>query len=635
MKRMCAIAGLLMSAGLALAVPPAGIVTYQGRLTDGGGNATGNYNLVFRIFTTPFAGTEICNISRPATPVSGGVFTVDLGAAVNDGPSAGTYTDLADVLKNFSTLYLQTEVNGSAVSPRTRLTTAPSAINADRAHSLGDTSVLTGSLWLVEGAATSLTIGGDSLDLQLGDSNLDITKLQSTLQMTPDSFSELDQRIYFHNGGSATGEAITWDDSDDRFEFSDSVAISGPLMVGTVSTATEVFSRFGTQTPTSGAMNNIADVFIGGDVEVASNLISQGDIRLRSGLAEGDGVIYFREDANDVGESFRWDDSVDRFVVTDGFHIQGNLTIEDPDGFSDIQSSGGITIRIDTDNNESGGNDGVFSINANAAEIFGVPLLRLQSTDEANLELDNGVVTDAFDFAEAFRPVADQMEMEAGDVVALAVGGDNKEHVQLTTQPGQSMLLGVVSTKPAFTCGMGISSVQESDPELASLQQLMFNDGDQWSVETIGNMLSERVKQEWRPIAMLGRVPCKVDTKYGTIRAGDRLTSSPTRGHAMKQIGPGMSLGIAMEDASQPGKILILVRPMWYGGSAGEFGDVLGNAAPRANVINASHTVAPAAADSSRVAELEAETRDLKARLADLERLVTSQMQGNKVLTAR
>jgi hypothetical protein len=150
------------------------------------------------------------------------------------------------------------------------------------------------------------------------------------------------------------------------------------------------------------------------------------------------------------------------------------------------------------------------------------------------------------------------------------------------------------------------------------------------------DQLEVAAKLKWRPIAMLGRVPCKVDTKYGTIRAGDRLTSSPTPGHAMKQIGPGMSLGIAMEDAARPGKILVLVRPMWYGGSAGETGEVLlGNAASHANVINASHAPATAAAEPTRIAELEAETRDLKARLADLERLVTSQMQGNRSLTAR
>ncbi|HEX8875748.1 MAG TPA: hypothetical protein VF777_03305 [Phycisphaerales bacterium] len=623
-------------AGLATAVPPSGEITYQGRLTDNGGNANGSYNLVFRFFSVPFGGTEICNTSKPGTTVTGGVFTTSLGAAVTDGPSGGVYTDLADVFKTFSTLYVQVEVNGTPVSPRTRLLAAPAAVNADRAHSLADTTIVSGSVLAVDGVSSSVTIAGDSLDLFLGDSNADRTILQGTLVMTPTGFGEIDQNIYFSNGGDPIAEWLVWDDSDDRFEFSDSLAASGPLTVGSTSITGELFNRFGTQASTSGAMNNIADVFVGGDIEVASNLISQGDIRLRSGLAEGDGVIYFREDASDTGENIRWDDSVDKFVMSDALLVQGNLTVEDPDGVADIQSTGSITIRIDSDNNEGGGNAGVLSVNANAADIFGTPLLRLQSTDEANLELDAGVTTNAFDFAEAFRPVAHEMDMEPGDVVALAVGGANKEHVELTTQAGQSMLLGVVSTKPAFTCGMGVSAVQEADADLAAVQEQLFYAGDHKGVAMVGEMLTTRMKQEWRPIAMLGRVPCKVDTQYGVIKAGDRVTSSPTKGHAMKQTGPGMSLGIAMEDASQPGKIMILVRPMWYGGSAEDFGNVA-DRMQNAAVVNASHTAkaAETAPDAGRIAELEAETKDLKARLADLERFVTSQMQGNKVVSQR
>lgn len=623
-------------AGLAMAAPPSGEITYQGRLSDNGGNANGSYDLVFRFFSVPFGGTEICNTSKPATTVTGGVFTTSLGAAVNDGPSGGVYTDLADVFKNFSTLYVQVEVNGTPVSPRTKLTAAPAAVNADRAHSLADVAVVNNSTWTVDGGASELTIAGNNLRLQLGDTTGDTTLLTGSLRLRNSSLGDNTQSIYFLDGGSETAESFSWDDSQGRFELTDQLAIAGPLSVGSLIGALDVYNRFGSQASTSGAMNNIADVFVGGDIEVASNLISQGDIRLRSGLAEGDGVIYFREDASDTGEWFRWDDSQDKFAMSDALRIDGNLTIEDPDGVADIQSSGGITIRIDTDNNESGGNAGVLSVNANAADVFGTPLLRLQSTDEANLELDNGVTTDAFDFAEAFRPVPHQMDMEPGDVVALATGGANKEHVELTTQAGQSMLLGVVSTKPAFTCGMGVSAVQEADADLAAVQEQLFYAGDHKGVAMVGELLDVRMRQEWKPIAMLGRVPCKVDTQYGVIKAGDRVTSSPTKGHAMKQTGPGMSLGIAMEDANQPGKIMILVRPMWYGGSAEDFGNVA-DRVQNAAVINASHTgkAAETTQDAGRIAELEAETKDLKARLADLERFVTAQMQGNKVVSQR
>lgn len=36
------------------------------------------------------------------------------------------------------------------------------------------------------------------------------------------------------------------------------------------------------------------------------------------------------------------------------------------------------------------------------------------------------------------------------------------------------------------------------------------------------------------PLAVAGRVPCRVDAGYGVIRPGDILTTSPTPGHAMK-----------------------------------------------------------------------------------------------------
>ncbi|MBY0113087.1 MAG: hypothetical protein K2Y21_09710 [Phycisphaerales bacterium] len=636
--RMGAAALCAAVAGLAMAAPPSGEITYQGRLSDNGGNANGSYNLVFRFFSVPFGGTEICNTSKPGTTVTGGVFTTSLGPTVTDGPSGGVYTDLADVFKTFSTLYVQVEVNGTPVTPRTRLLAAPAAVNADRAHSLADVAVVSGSTWTVDGVAGALTIAGTNLRLQLGDTTL----LTGSLRMRAPSLGDGTQSIFFLDGGSETAESFSWDDGQGRFELTDQFAITGPLSVGSLTGALDAYNRFGTQTSTSGAMNNIADVFVGGDVEVASNLISQGDIRLRSGLAEGDGVIYFREDASDTGENFRWDDSADGFAMTDDLFVDGNITFNGSGtGVANLQSAGGVTIRFDTDNNESGPNAGVFSLNIHAPNVLGTPLLRMQSSDEANLELDAGVTTNAFDFAEAFRPVAHEMDMEPGDVVALAVGGANKEHVELTTQAGQAMLLGVVSTKPAFTCGMGISAVQEADADLAALQQHLFESGDLKGVAAVGELLDVRMRQEWKPIAMLGRVPCKVDTQFGVIKAGDRVTSSPTKGHAMKQTGPGMSLGIAMEDANQPGKIMVLVRPMWYGGSAQDFGNIadrVGDHANSAAVINASHTTKASeqpAQDSARIAELEAETKDLKARLADLERFVTAQMQGNKVVSQR
>lgn len=45
------------------------------------------------------------------------------------------------------------------------------------------------------------------------------------------------------------------------------------------------------------------------------------------------------------------------------------------------------------------------------------------------------------------------------------------------------------------------------------------------------------------PVALSGKVMCKVDTKFGPIEVGDLLTSSSTKGHAMKATEPTKSFG--------------------------------------------------------------------------------------------
>jgi hypothetical protein len=51
------------------------------------------------------------------------------------------------------------------------------------------------------------------------------------------------------------------------------------------------------------------------------------------------------------------------------------------------------------------------------------------------------------------------------------------------------------------------------------------------------------------PIALLGKVFCKVDAAYGAIAAGDLLTTSPTPGHAMKASDPARAFGAVLGKA--------------------------------------------------------------------------------------
>jgi hypothetical protein len=75
-------------------------------------------------------------------------------------------------------------------------------------------------------------------------------------------------------------------------------------------------------------------------------------------------------------------------------------------------------------------------------------------------------------------------------------------------------------------------------------------------------------KQESRmnrmPVALLGKVYCKVDAQYAPIEVGDLLTSSPTLGHAMRAEDPlkafGSVIGKALRSmTSGQGLIPVLV----------------------------------------------------------------------------
>lgn len=54
------------------------------------------------------------------------------------------------------------------------------------------------------------------------------------------------------------------------------------------------------------------------------------------------------------------------------------------------------------------------------------------------------------------------------------------------------------------------------------------------------------------PLALVGRVYCKVDAQFGAIEIGDLLTTSPTKGHAMKAADPLKAFGAVVGKALRP-----------------------------------------------------------------------------------
>jgi hypothetical protein len=142
----------------------------------------------------------------------------------------------------------------------------------------------------------------------------------------------------------------------------------------------------------------------------------------------------------------------------------------------------------------------------------------------------------SYDYAERYVSTE---ELEPGDLVVADKNGINK--VKRSTS-SQDIVLGIVSTKPGFMTG---------GPAPDSY-----------------------------PIALAGRVPTKVSSLNGKIEVGDFLAPSDIPGVAVKAVGKGSVIGIALESYDKPGEgyVSVFVN-ISYMGDKFSSGEVIDGAA--------------------------------------------------------
>jgi hypothetical protein len=135
---------------------------------------------------------------------------------------------------------------------------------------------------------------------------------------------------------------------------------------------------------------------------------------------------------------------------------------------------------------------------------------------------DGWMSMDTYDFAERYYSPD---ELNPGDVVIVSDTG--RTHVQRSMNEDQ-MLLGIVSTRPAFIAGRPATSTY--------------------------------------PIALSGRVPTNVSNVNGAIKAGDPLAPTTIPGVVAKAIHTGPIVGLALEDfdSANVGKIEVFVNPTYW-----------------------------------------------------------------------
>lgn len=161
-----------------------------------------------------------------------------------------------------------------------------------------------------------------------------------------------------------------------------------------------------------------------------------------------------------------------------------------------------------------GNGNGVVGVSKDGIGIFGKGK-RLAGFFEGDVEVTGDIRLTNADAAEDFD-VAEDESVEPGTIMVLGEEGALRQ----SYQPYDKRVAGVVSGAGDYKPGI-----------------------------VLDNRESKKNRQ---PIALMGKVFCKVDANYGPIEVGDLLTTSPTPGHAMKADDPLKAFGAVIGKALRP-----------------------------------------------------------------------------------
>jgi hypothetical protein len=208
-----------------------------------------------------------------------------------------------------------------------------------------------------------------------------------------------------------------------------------------------------------------------------------------------------------------------------------NILLRTPDGKDTVIINGDGNLRL----NDSTGRNKII-INGDGANITvggngsDGDVVMKNGDGKDTIRLDGGagdILLLNGDCAEDFD-VADSTDLEAGDVTVFSEAAS----LCKSQQPYDKRVAGVVA------------GARESRPGIV-----------------LGR---DRSRHNRLPVALIGKVYCKVDAQFGSIAIGDLLTTSPTPGHAMKASDPLQAFGAVIGKALEPwrggrGMIPILV----------------------------------------------------------------------------
>ena len=305
-------------------------------------------------------------------------------------------------------------------------------------------------------------------------------------------------------------------------ESSGAILASGAAQFGSAGAPTSVsYSRFGTSATTH-LLSAASDVLISGKFEVDSSASFNGQLIIKNTLSTS-------TVASISATSLTSGNLIDIQIPTSSSFTGSIIKATD--------SSGRIVFRVKS-GGELAARQGIFS-HGSISNCTGV----------------DTPSTGCIDYAEDM-PTSDTT-LSAGELVSIDLSKSSFS-VARPQKPYDSLLIGIVSTKPAIVIGNGVKQ------------------GD-FALQREAGIV---------PIALSGRVPVKISTENGSIKKGDYLTSSSTSGKAMRAIKPGRVVGIALEDGDT--EVMMFVNPHYAGTELDIFGKLADFSSAKTTVEKAS-----------------------------------------------
>lgn len=543
----------LLTGQLVLADTPQ-LINYQGVLSDSYGQPLdGGYYLMFTIYDAPSDPSSILWQEGRTVTVSYGLFNVTLGSIV----------PLSDTVFNDTGRYLGIRVGTGEpeISPRTPLVSSPYAFRvktvdgATGGHIYGDVT-LHSVFEVVDNAAINLR---DHLDV--------ITVLLDAHQ-SPDGgalgyFKQHNGMITIgldaEDGEGGGGQVYIGDNDGTHTIFLDAQAPEG----GATSYWTQqggmiTIGMDAQDDPGQGGL-----IFVG-DYDGTHTILLDGHEHPYGGAkiiaTNGSGMQTISLDAND---------NFDNAAIVTLYDAEGDLTVHlDASGTGDAEggaqlslcdNNGTTTISLDA---ESMGADGGASVVLRTGTDPSIGTIHLDADDGGDgggkiiLQTAGGDPTIKLD-----ADYGDGLGRMTTDVLEIKGGADLSEQFEVRSDlsdhdvaPG--MLVCIDPENP----GKLVLSSKAYDPTVAGI---ISGAGGIQPGMLMGQTGS--ISDGQHAVALTGRVYCRADASFGSIKPGDFLTTSPVPGHAMlardRNRSYGAVIGKAMTSLEQgAGLVLVLVN---------------------------------------------------------------------------